>query len=103
MGVVRMNQVRLPRAWVELDVNLTVDGLTTQHKTHDVGFGGTFIDAGDRPLPEPGVEAELNFLGLQTIPAKVLRASEKGIALIFSEVNDQGFRFLSDLLQRRAS
>lgn len=97
-----MSQARLPRAWVELEVDLTVDDSTTRHKTYDVGLGGALIDAGEQPLPEPGAEAKLNFLGLQSIPAKVLRAGENGIALMYSEVDEKGFRFLNALLQRRA-
>ena len=98
----KVTQARLPRAQAELDVDMIVDGSTMRHKTHNVGLGGVLIDAGKQPLPEPGTEVELNFLGLQTIPARVLRASEKGIALIFEEVNEEAFRFLSALLLRRA-
>lgn len=97
-----MNQARLPRAWVELDVDMTVNGVTTQHKTHDVGLGGVLIDCGKQPLPEPGTEVELNILGIRTVPARVLRASEKGIALMFRELNDGDFGFLNALQHRRA-
>lgn len=97
-----MNQARLPRAWVEIGVDMTVNGLTTQHKTRDVGLGGMLIDCGEQLPPEPGTEVKLSILGLRTVPARVLRANKKCIALVFSELNDGDFGFLNALQHRRA-
>lgn len=90
---------RKPRAEIALEVEMVISGSpSTRHITRNVGLGGVLIDSGSEPLPEAGTEVALNFPGLHTIRAKVLRANDQGIALLFGELRFDDASSLKKLL-----
>ena len=98
---------RSARVEVELSVDLICDGVTRRCTTRNIGLGGVFVNAEAQSeaqwVPAPGTPVEICFLGVHTIAATVLRADTSGIALLFSQVDQRDFAFLSALLHSRAA
>lgn len=99
-----MEKRKQPRTKVGLEVEFARFGIRcSQHKTHDIGLGGMFVDRGNGNTPKVGDEVEVKFIGddSYSMRARVVRENKYGFALIFVDFNIEDLMFLEEPLKRQ--
>ena len=79
------------RTEVDMYVELKHDEGTIRVRTYDLSHGGVFLQKGDYTFPPAGTEVTLRVVAggdheaAQPVRAKVVRVTDEGIGLQFSE------------------